>query len=128
MINNNLYKKIKFLLIGSLNATIYFIILLSTNYISENRYISLIISQVIITVIAFYTFSKFTFQSTIDYKTFAKFVFSNIFMYLTGNIIIYFMNLINVTDIVYVTMNIIILTPISYMVNSKFVFKTLKEN
>jgi len=116
-------KYFHFLFIGGINALIYSIILYISIMIINNYYSSLVLSQVIIIFIAYANFSKYFYSQAYKISKFVKFILSNCFILCISFLIAFVSNYYNFTDILFVFINILIIAPISYLINTLFVFR-----
>ena len=113
---------LKFLLAGALNASIYFSLILFFSYLIPNRYYVLLISQVLITLIACYNFAKISFDVRLTLKIYFKFALANVFLYWIGSFLILVSAPWRLEPYMYALLNIVVITPLSYVINRKLVF------
>lgn len=119
-------KYIKFSIIGGINALIYFLLLIFFILITDNYYLSVGISQCAIAIIAYINFSYFQFNSKLELKIFKKFIISNIFLLIISSALVWATREIQMGSFVFGIINIILIAPISYIFNSRFVFNNTK--
>ena len=115
-------KYIRFLLVGGLNAFIYSALLLSSIYITENYYLSVAVSQGLISIIAYVNFSFMSFKQKTSYFKFLKFCLSSSGLYLISTFLVFFTEPFNISAISFTILNVLVVAPTSYILNSKFVF------
>ena len=119
---NRYQKYIKFIIVGGLNAAIYFSILLILINLSGNYYLSVGLSQAAIAVIAYMTFSDLHFKSKLELKIFIKFSFSNILLFLASSLIVRITSGMQIYPEVFGIIVVLIIAPLSYIFNTYFVF------
>lgn len=122
MDNNKIKEIFKFIIVGGLNACIYFILLTVVEILSGNRYFALIISQALISIVAFHNFSKYSFNVNMKKITFYKFSISNLCILLLSSLFAFLLEPYNFNPYLFGVIIILLITPISYFLNSKFVF------
>ena len=118
---------LKFIFIGGINASIYFLLLIFFINLFNSNYLAIAISQIIIAVIAYVNFSLFSFKKKLNVNIFYKFIISNIFLFLCSIFISWATRLLNLSSIMFGLVNVSIISPLSYAINSKFVFKFKKN-
>lgn len=121
-LNNKLKEILNFLIVGILNASIYFSLLTIIEIASGCRYIALLISQTLISIIAFYNFSKYSFKVDTKKIHFYKFLVSNSLIFVFSSLIAIFLESYKLSPYLFGLILILIITPISYLLNSRFVF------
>lgn len=119
-------KYIKFIIVGGLNAAIYFAILMSFIALTGNYYLSVGLSQAAIAAIAYVTFSHLHFKSKLELKIFVKFTISNILLFLASSGIVWVTSDMQLYPAVFGIINVIIIAPLSYIFNTYFVFNNAK--
>jgi hypothetical protein len=130
MLNFKIKKYLKFLLTGVINASVYALVIITFEILTGNRFISLIFGQIIISVFAFFTFSKYGFNVKGNFKMYIRFIISNVLLYMISSFIVFFTNLnaIVLDYYQFAFFNILLITPISYFLNNRFVFVGNNEN
>ena len=126
LIKYNYYLKAKdifrFLLVGGLNAAVYLCILLGSISLTKSYYISVAIAQVLIAVIAFLTFSKYHFNSRLNFYVFVKFLISNIILFFISIFVAWVSSLFQFGPELFGIVNILVVAPLSYCFNTFVVF------
>ena len=120
----NINKYIRFLFTGLLNVIIYMILIISFEILTNNRFISLVIGQAIISIFAFFSFSKLSFNVIGNLKMYIRFIISNIFLLLISSFIAFSVKILGIglDHYQFAILNVIIITPISFLLNNNFVF------
>ena len=119
-------KFIKFILVGGLNAAIYFAILMSFIALTAHYYISVGLSQVAIAAIAYVTFSRLHFKSKLELQIFIKFAVSNILLFFASSGIVWITSGMQLHPAVFGVIVVVIIAPLSYIFNTYFVFNNAK--
>lgn len=113
---------LKFIVVGGLNASIYFLLLTLIESVSGNRYFALVASQTLISIIAFHNFARYSFNVALRKITFFKFLGGNLCILALSALFAYVLEPYNLNPYVFGLIIILMVTPISYILNSKFVF------
>ncbi len=121
-------KYIKFIIVGGLNAGIYFAILMTFIELTDDYYLSVGLSQVAIAVIAYVTFSHLHFKSKLELKIFIKFAVSNILLFLASSGIVWITNGMQLRPELFGVIVVFIIAPLSYIFNTYFVFNNAKSS
>ena len=123
LLKYNIESLLRFLLVGIFNASIYSLLLLLFLTLQLQHFIALLLSQTLIVFVSFFTFSYFGFKKEYTIFNSIKFLISNLILYLCSSILIWIFSLYSNSNILFVFLNICIITPISYILNKHFVFK-----
>lgn len=114
---------LRFFATGIFNASIYSLLLLLFLTFELQHFIALLLSQILIIFISFFTFSYFGFQKNYNNYNLIKFLLSNLFLYLCSSMLIWVFSMYSNSNILFVLVNIFTITPISYILNKFYVFK-----
>jgi len=115
-------KYIKFIIVGGINAAIYFVMLMACIALTEDYYLSVGLSQVGIAVIAYINFSRFHYKSQLEFKIFIKFAISNVLLFLASSGIVWATSGMQLYPAVFGVINVVMIAPLSYIFNTYFVF------
>ena len=113
---------LRFALIGGLNASIYFVIIMIAILVTDSYYVAVAVGQTLMAVIAYITFSKFHFNKKIEHVRFLKFILSNLALLGVSTVISHVATLLDFNGVLFGIMNVIIIAPLSYFFNRSFVF------
>jgi len=121
------HKKIKFVLIGILNTLVGYILFSIFFYIIDNYFIALFIAYILGVLFNFKTYSKYVFTNS-DKQIFINFILIYMGIFLFNNFILYIVNeLFNINYYISQFVAIIIVTPILYILNVRYVFIDNKD-
>ena len=121
-------KYIRFLFVGGVNASIYFVILLSCIFVTANYYLSVVISQILIAIIAYINFSFFSFRRSLSLHIFIRFCFSNVFLYFVSTLLVVVTRPLDISAFVFAVINVLVIAPLSYVLNSRLVFNAKADD
>ena len=114
---------IRFLGIGGANAFLYFVLLLSFIFFTGKYYLAVGVSQVIMAIVAYVNFSWWSFGQKLDLKKFLKFCFAHFILFCLSAVLVFILVPLGVAGVAFVACNVLVLAPLSYVLNSTFVFK-----
>lgn len=114
---------IRFLGVGGANASLYFILLLSFILLTGEYYLAVGVSQIIMAIIAYINFSWWSFGHKLNVKKFLKFCLAHFILFCTSSALVFILVPMGIAGVAFVACNVLVLAPLSYVLNSTFVFR-----
>ena len=115
-------KYFRFLIVGGVNALLYSVFLVCFIEITEDYYLSVGFSQFLMAIIGYINFSFFSFNHKIGLNKFLKFCLSNIFLFTVSSGLVFILTPLGISSPLFALINVLIIAPLSYIINSRFVF------
>lgn len=124
---NKYIKYVNFLVVGAINAAIYFAMLMACIVMTGDYYLSVGISQIGIAVIAYITFSRYNYGSELEFRIFVKFSISNLLLFLVSSALVWITSGLQLNAFLFGIINVLVVAPLSYIFNTFFVFNSAKS-
>lgn len=121
------YEIIRFLFIGILNTIVGYFVFSIIYLVSNSEIISLFLAYIFGILFNFKTYSKYVFRSS-DKQIFINFIMVYVGVFLANSLLLkLFINTLMINAYLSQIMSIIIVTPILYLLQKKYVFIGSKE-